>query len=282
MREVSFHFEPFIDNSDVHFWKHGRIGETMVVRGEHGLGHESAGIVLKLGPGVTQFKEGHPLFQTLIVGDRVAIEPGVPCSKATCYYCRTGRYNACPDVKFFSTPPYAGTLTRYHAHPAAWLHRLPDNITFEEGALLEPLSVALAAVTRAELSLGMPTLICGAGPIGLVSLQCAAAAGCEPLIITDLNQGRLDWAKKLVPRVHTVLVSRDDKAKDIAEKVKSFAGDEGIACALECTGVESSVSTAIYVYLLSHLTLVCSIWWISLCHWRRSRIPKYSLYASLR
>ena len=183
----------------------------------------------------------------LILGDRVAIEPGIPCSKSTCFYCRTGRYNACPDIKFYSTPPYAGTLTRYHAHPAAWLHRLPDNISFEEGALLEPLSVALAAVTRAGLSLGMSTLICGAGPIGLVTLLCAAAAGCEPLIITDLDQGRLGWAKKLVPRVHTIKVSKDDIPKDIAGRIKEQGGSEGIACAVECTGVESSVSTAIYV-----------------------------------
>ena len=112
---------------------------------------------------------------------------------------------------------------------------------------MEPLSVALAAVTRAELALGMSTLICGAGPIGLVALLCAAAAGCEPLIITDLDEGRL---KKLVPRVHTVKVAKDDTPKDTAAKIKSFGGSEGIRCALECTGVESSVSTAIYV--LSH------------------------------
>jgi len=182
-----------------------------------------------------------------LLGDRVAIEPGIPCSKPECYYCRTGRYNACPDIKFYSTPPYAGTLTRYHVHPAAWLHPLPDNISFEEGALLEPLSVALAAVTRAELRLGMSTLICGAGPIGLVTLLCAAAAGCEPLIITDLDQGRLDWATKLVPRVHTVLVSRDDTPNEVAEKIKVHGGSEGIVCAMECTGIESSVSAAIYV-----------------------------------
>ena len=218
----------------------------------------------------------------LTVGDRVAIEPGIPCSKATCYFCRTGRYNACPDIKFFSTPPYAGTLTRYHAHPVGWLHRLPDNITFEEGALLEPLSVAIAAVNRAELSLGMPTLICGAGPIGLVTLQCAAAAGCEPLVITDLDQGRLDWAKRLIPRVHTVLVSRVDKPKDIAEKVKAVAGEEGIACALECTGVESSVSTAIYVFSPTILfILVLSVWGVSICRRCGEGIPKPPVYASL-
>jgi len=158
-----------------------------------------------------------------------------------------GGCDDCPDVKFASTPPYGGTLTRYKAHPAEWLHPLPDSISFEEGAMLEPLSVALAAVTRAKLSLGMSTLICGAGPIGLITLLCAAAAGCEPLIITDLDEGRLAWAKKLVPRVHTVKVGREDVPRSIAEKVKAFGGGEGISCALECTGVESSVATAIYV-----------------------------------
>jgi len=217
----------------------------------------------------------------------VAIEPGIPCSKPSCYYCRTGRYNACPDIKFLSTPPYAGTLTRYHSHPAEWLHHLPDNISFEEGALLEPLSVALAGVTRAELRLGMSTLICGAGPIGLVTLLCASAAGCEPLIITDLDQGRLNWAKKLVPRVHTIKVSKDDTPKITAEKIKVHGGSEGIVTALECTGFESSISTAIYVspFTFSRslicVFLVCSVWWFSFCHWSRSRVPKFTFYAPL-
>jgi L-iditol 2-dehydrogenase len=256
----------------------------MVVRDEHGLGHESAGVVIKLGPGVTTVKEGtNPSHATceLFVGDRVAIEPGIPCSKPACYFCRTGRYNACPDVKFYSTPPYAGTLTRYHAHPAAWLHRLPDNISFEEGALLEPLSVALAAVTRAKLSLGMSTMICGAGPIGLVTLLCAAAAGCEPLVISDLDHGRLEWAKGLVPRVHPVHVSRDDSPQDIAAKVKSVAGEEGISCALECTGVESSVSSAIYVSPWQLVLIVVrQIRGIGVRGWGREGISEYPLHAS--
>jgi L-iditol 2-dehydrogenase len=148
---------------------------------------------------------------------------------------------------------------------------------------LEPLSVALAAVTRAELSLGMSTLICGAGPIGLITLLCAAAAGCEPLIITDLDQGRLNWAKKLVPRVHTIKISKDDTPKSTAEKIKLLGGKEGISCSLECTGIESSICTAIYVSPspLFCVNLVCSIWRISICHWRRSRISTNSFYASL-
>jgi len=162
-------------------------------------------------------------------------------------FCLTGRYNACPDVVFFSTPPYHGTLTRYHLHPENWLHPLPDSISFEEGALLEPLAVALAGLERAGISLGKPTLIAGAGPIGLVSLLAARAAGASPIVITDLSASRLSFAKKLVPQVHTVEVNREDSPKDLAAKIKAAAGlPGGLELAVECTGVESSVQAAAY------------------------------------
>ncbi|GAA5878913.1 hypothetical protein JCM8547_007551 [Rhodosporidiobolus lusitaniae] len=207
----------------------------MVVRDVCGAGHESAGEVLEVGPGVKGLKPG----------DRVAIEAGVPCGQ--CPSCRVGRYNACPNVVFFSTPPYHGTLTRYHLHPASWVHRIPDSMSFEEGSLLEPLAVALAGIERAGLRLGDPLLICGAGPIGLVSLLAARAAGAAPIVITDIAQSRLDFAKTLVPGVKTVLVERGVEAKDIADRIKVEAGlPNGIAVTLECTGVESSVQTAVY------------------------------------
>ncbi|KAF8634563.1 hypothetical protein AX17_004153 [Amanita inopinata Kibby_2008] len=224
-----------ICGSDIHFWQHGRIGDTMVVTDECGSGHESAGEVVEVGEGVTQWK----------VGDRVAIEAGVPCSQPACDACRTGRYNACPDVVFFSTPPYHGTLTRWHLHPAQWLHRLPDNVSFEEGALCEPLSVALAGIERAGLRLGDPVLICGAGPIGLATLLAARAAGAEPIVITDLFQSRLDFAKKLVPGVRTVSILRGSTPRENANRIKE-AADGPLKLALECTGVESSIQNAIY------------------------------------
>ncbi|KAF8828200.1 hypothetical protein HHX47_DHR4000962 [Lentinula edodes] len=201
-----------------------------------GSGHESAGEIIEVGEGVTEWK----------AGDRVAMEVGVPCSQPSCDACRTGRYNGCPDVVFFSTPPYHGTLTRWHVHPAKWLHRLPDNVSFEEGSLCEPLSVALAGIDRAGLRLGDPVVICGAGPIGLVSLLSARAAGAEPIVITDLFQSRLDFAKSLVPGVRTVLIDRNATPKDQAELIKKAAGGP-LQLALECTGVESSIHTAIFV-----------------------------------
>ncbi|KAH7926030.1 GroES-like protein [Leucogyrophana mollusca] len=224
-----------ICGSDVHFWQHGRIGDSMIVTDECGSGHESAGEVVEVGEGVTQWKKG----------DRVAIEAGVPCSKPSCEYCRIGRYNACPDVVFFSTPPFHGTLTRWHLHPAEWLHRLPDSVSFEEGSLCEPLAVALAGIERSGLRLGDPTLICGAGPIGLVSLLSARAAGAEPIVITDLFQSRLDFAKKLVPGVRTVLIPRGSTPKESAAKIKA-AAEGPVKLAIECTGVESSVNTAVF------------------------------------
>ncbi|KAH6873796.1 chaperonin 10-like protein [Thelonectria olida] len=223
-----------ICGSDVHFWKHGHIGD-MVVCGENGLGHESSGVVIKTGKDVTRFKPG----------DRVALECGIPCSKPTCYYCRTGQYNACPDVVFFSTPPYHGTLRRYHLHPEAWLHHLPDSLSYEEGSLLEPLSVALAGIDRSKLCLGQPLVICGAGPIGLVTLLAAHAAGAAPIVITDLDENRLAKAKELVPRVRTVRVERGDDAKGLGKKMVEALGQEA-RLVLECTGVESSIHAAIY------------------------------------
>ncbi|TIC60654.1 L-arabinitol 4-dehydrogenase [Wallemia mellicola] len=222
-----------ICGSDVHFWKHSKIGDSMVVRDCCGAGHESAGIVTRVGEGVTQWKEG----------DRVAIECGIPCSE--CTFCRMGKYNACESVVFFSTPPYHGTMTRYHLHPAQFLHRLPDNVTFEEGALIEPLTVAMAAIQRSGLSLSDPLLICGAGPIGLVNMLAAHAAGATPIVITDLSEHRLNVAKEILPSVKTVLIKKEDTPQQVAKRVKDAASTP-IFLALECTGVESSVHSAIY------------------------------------
>ncbi|KAJ4355485.1 uncharacterized protein N0V89_003501 [Didymosphaeria variabile] len=194
-----------ICGSDVHFWKHGKIGDMIVV-GENGLGHESAGIVIKTGSEVTRFK---------------------------------------PDVVFFSTPPYDGTLRRYHVHPEAWLHALPDRLSYEEGSLLEPLSVALAGIDRSNLRLGSALVICGAGPIGLVTLLAAHAAGAAPIVITDMDENRLQVAKKLLPRVRTVKVAREDAAKDLGTRIIETLGTEA-ELVLECTGVESSIQAGIY------------------------------------
>lgn len=101
-----------ICGSDVHFWKAGRIG-SLVVAGDSILGHEAAGVVVRCGEGVSAGR--------LAPGDRVAVEPGVPCEE--CFLCRAGRYNLCEDVRFAGVYPHDGMLQRYKVHPAAWLHK---------------------------------------------------------------------------------------------------------------------------------------------------------------
>ncbi|KAG5997602.1 L-arabinitol 4-dehydrogenase [Claviceps pusilla] len=220
-----------ICGSDVHFWHAGCIG-PMIVTGDHILGHESAGDVIAVHPSVTDLK----------VGDRVAVEPNVICN--ACEPCLTGRYNGCEKVQFLSTPPVDGLLRRYVNHPAVWCHKI-GNMSYENGSMLEPLSVALAGMQRAKMQLGDPVLICGAGPIGLISMLCCAAGGASPLVITDISESRLAFAKELCPRVITHKIepgSAEDTAKAI---VGSFGGIEP-ALTMECTGVESSINAAIW------------------------------------
>jgi L-iditol 2-dehydrogenase len=155
-------------------------------------------------------------------------------------------YHACPEVVFFSTPPHHGTLRRYHAHPEAWLHKIPEQVSYEEGSLLEPLTAALAGIDRSGLRLADPLVICGAGPIGLVTLLAANAAGAEPIAITDLDENRLAKAQELVPRVRPVKVQRQESAQDLGQRVVRELGQEA-KLVMECTGVESSIHAGIYV-----------------------------------
>ncbi|KAF9885943.1 L-arabinitol 4-dehydrogenase [Aspergillus nanangensis] len=229
-----------ICGSDVHFWHAGCIG-PMIVTGDHILGHESAGQVLAVASDVTHLKPG----------DRVAIEPNIICN--ACEPCLTGRYNGCEKVLFLSTPPVDGLLRRYVNHPATWCHKIGD-MSYEDGALLEPLSVSLAAIERSDLRLGDPTLITGAGPIGLITLLSARAAGATPIVITDIDEGRLAFAKSLVPDVRTYKVQTNLSAEENANGIINVFNDGNGAgpdalrpkLALECTGVESSVASAIW------------------------------------
>ncbi|OAF62239.1 L-arabinitol 4-dehydrogenase [Pseudogymnoascus destructans] len=141
----------------------------MIVKDTHILGHESAGVILAV----------HPSVGSLKVGDHVAFEPNVTCGE--CEPCLTGRYNGCEKVEFLSTPPVTGLLRRYVNHPAKWCHKIGD-MSYEDGALPEPLSVALACMARAGVQLGDPVQICGAGPIGLITLLCARAAEQNQLL----------------------------------------------------------------------------------------------------
>jgi L-iditol 2-dehydrogenase len=169
--------------SDVHYYEHGRIGPH-VVEAPLVLGHEASGVVVALGPAAVRHR----------VGDRVALEPGVPCGR--CLQCRSGRYNLCPDVAFFATPPVHGAFARYVAIHEDFAHPLPPSVGDEAGALLEPLSVALWACGKGAVGPATDVLVTGAGPIGLLAAATAVALGATRVVVTDVNAGRLAVAAR--------------------------------------------------------------------------------------
>ncbi|KAL5610768.1 hypothetical protein FOBRF1_006885 [Fusarium oxysporum] len=234
-----------ICGSDLHFWKHGAIG-NLTVEGDCILGHEGAGVVLKKGPGV----------EHLEIGDRVAIEPGVPCGR--CFLCTDGRPNLCEEVQFSGVYPYHGTVQRYKVHPAKFAHKLPDSLSFAIGALLEPLSVALHALRTTPVRIGSPAAVFGAGPIGLLTMAAARASGAHPVVITDINEERLSFAKTFEPNCLTYKIDPKASPEESGDQIRNLFEREGWnigsprteydmpQLVLECTGIESSIATAAY------------------------------------
>lgn len=219
-----------ICGSDVHYWQHGRIGD-FIVKKPMVLGHEASGTVVKVGASVSHLKPG----------DRVAIEPGVP--RETDEFCKMGRYNLSPTIFFCATPPDDGNLCRYYTHNANFCYKLPDNVTFEEGALIEPLSVGIHACRRAGVTLGSRVFICGAGPIGLVSLLVAKMMGASQVVISDLSLPRLEKAKEL--GADFVVQVTTEAPEVIAQKVEELLGIMP-EITIECTGAESCIQAGIY------------------------------------
>jgi L-iditol 2-dehydrogenase len=170
--------------SDVHYYEHGRIGpytvdEPLV------LGHEASGDVVAVGSDVTSLEPGQ----------RVSLEPGVPCR--SCPQCLAGRYNLCPHVRFFATPPHDGAFQEYVVLPAAFVHAIPDAVSDDAAALLEPLSVGVWACRRGQVTAGSSVLVTGAGPIGLVCAQAAKSFGATRVWVSDVNTYRLALAERL-------------------------------------------------------------------------------------
>jgi L-iditol 2-dehydrogenase len=166
-----------ICGSDMHYFADGRNG-TNVLRQPTVLGHEGAGIVVATGAAAR-----------IAAGTAVVVEPALPCR--SCATCRSGRYNICPNGICFGSPPTDGLFARHVVVPEAALHELPDTIPADIGAAIEPLAVAVWAVERAQVQRGHRVLITGAGPIGLLVAQVAAANGAAEIVVTDVNDDRL-------------------------------------------------------------------------------------------
>lgn len=196
------------------------------------IGHECAGIIEEVGSEV----------KYLEIGDRVALEPGISCRN--CDLCKEGRYNLCRQMKFFGSPPTNGSLANKVVHPANLCYKLPDNVSLEEGAMCEPLSVGIHACRRANIGPETNVLIMGAGPIGLITLLAARAFGAPRVAIVDVDACRLSIAKDLGAD-QTVQVSTD--IQDLSEEVRKIQTAMGtsINVSFDCVGVNKTMSTAL-------------------------------------
>ncbi|MEY7851890.1 NAD(P)-dependent alcohol dehydrogenase [Natrarchaeobius sp. A-rgal3] len=214
-----------ICGSDVHYYEHGRIGDY-VVENPLVLGHECAGVVVDAGSNVDR----------RIVGSRVAVEPGVPCRR--CPHCKRGEYHLCEDVTFMATPPHDGAFREYVAWPADFVYELPDSVSTTAGALCEPLSVGIHACRRGDVGVGDTVLITGAGPIGLVTMEAARAAGATDVIVTDVVPEKLALAADRGADL-TVDVSEID----LAEAVLEYTDGLGVDVVVEASGARSSIES---------------------------------------
>lgn len=213
--------------SDVHYYTHGKIG-PFVVREPMVLGHEASGVVTEVGSAVTH----------LAVGDRVCMEPGIPnpASKAS----KLGVYNVDPDVRFWATPPVHGCLTPSVVHPGAFTYRLPGNVSFAEGAMVEPFAIGMQAAARARIRPGDVALVTGAGPIGIMCALAALAGGCAKVFITDLVEEKLGVAAQY-DNIEPILIPRDDAAGALKKATEGWGAD----VVLECAGAAASIQTAL-------------------------------------
>jgi L-iditol 2-dehydrogenase len=238
--------------SDLHYYNHNRNGDILV-KEPLTLGHESSGIITALGFSVQNFK----------VGDRVALEVGIPCE--SCHRCEQGRYNICKEMRFRSSaksfPHFQGTLQQRINHPAKWCHKLPEGMSMELGALLEPLSVAIHAYRRSLMQPGMTALVLGAGAVGLLAAAVAKTKGAKTVLIADIDAGRVDFAVKngFAHKGFVVPMKRGSTteenlgiARETADEIAKVTDDSGAAIrevdvVFECTGVPTCVQSAIYV-----------------------------------
>jgi D-xylulose reductase len=214
-----------ICGSDVHYYTHGRIG-PFVVEAPMVLGHEAAGTISETGEGVEHLK----------IGDRVCMEPGIPDPNSRAS--RLGLYNIDPAVRFWATPPIHGVLTPYVVHPANYTFKLPDNVSFAEGAMVEPFAVGMQAAAKARIAPGDTAVVLGAGPIGTMVAIAALAGGCARAIVADLAQPKLDIAA-----AYQGVVPVNIRDKNLAAEVKRLTDGWGADVVFECSGSSKAWET---------------------------------------
>ncbi|MDR2510744.1 MAG: NAD(P)-dependent alcohol dehydrogenase [Spirochaetaceae bacterium] len=208
-----------ICGSDVHYYREGRIG-GFVVREPMVLGHEASGVVIETGKNV----------KNLAVGDHVCMEPGIP--DYTSAEALRGMYNLDPSVRFWATPPVHGCLRESVVHPANLTFKLPANVSFHEGALVEPVAIGVYSAKKARIQPGDTAIVFGAGTIGIVSALAAEASGCSRVFIADVKKAKLDFVREH----YGVRLTPIDLTKTSPQKVINDSGLAGVDIVFEASG----------------------------------------------
>lgn len=218
-----------ICGSDLHYYETGAIGDY-VVEPPFVLGHEPGGVVVEVGEDVRHLK----------VGDRVALEPGKTCGH--CEFCKQGKYNLCPDVVFFATPPVDGVFQEYVAHEANLCFKLPENVSTLEGALIEPLAVGFHAAIQGDAHLGQKAVVLGAGCIGLVTMMALKARGVSEVYVVDIMEKRLNKALEL--GADGVI---NGAKENVEERALKLTEGRGMDLVVETAGTEMTTRQAIRI-----------------------------------
>jgi len=212
-----------ICGSDVHYYREGNIGE-FVVRSPMILGHEAAGEVIEVGSNVRDFA----------VGDRVCMEPGIPDFRSR--ETLMGMYNLDPAVRFWATPPVHGCLRETVVHPSSLTFKLPDNVSFREGALVEPVAIGVYSAKKAAIAPGDTALVLGAGTIGTVTALAAKAAGCSKVFVADVKSAKIDLIQRFYgEEIETIDLGKSDVASTFADQ-----GIKGVDIVFEATGAAAA------------------------------------------
>ena len=213
--------------SDIHYYMEGSIA-SFTIKQPLILGHECAGEIVETGDKVKAFR----------IGQRVVIEPGFTCGK--CEYCKTGRYNLCREVKFYAAPPYDGAFAEYVSAPEQNVFVMPDEMSFEEGAMIEPLAVGMMAAKMGEVTAHDTVAVLGAGPIGQMVLQAAKTYGVLETFVTDVVDYRLEYAKKYGAK-EVVNASKEN----MVEKIIELTDNKGVDVVIEASGASQSIQQSI-------------------------------------
>lgn len=212
--------------SDLHWYREGRIGDTVATEPLI-LGHEFAGVIEEVGPGVTDVKKN----------DRVAVEPAIPCYQ--CDLCADGDYNLCRNIRFCGTAPTDGAFQEFLVWPSQLVVPIPDSMSMGEAAMLEPLAVGVYAVELAESLQDKRVGILGAGAIGLSIMQAAIVSGCTSVFVTDPIPERLEMASRL-----GASKTFDSNAPDMVDSMNKATSGRGLEVVFEAAGENEAVCKA--------------------------------------